>query len=58
MKTTLRVASFTSIIFGFLAILGSLVPYAPYGVLGGVMFATQGALALIYIDQEDKKVKA
>lgn len=53
MKTALQVMSWVSVAFGALAILGGVAePADSYAILGGIMFLTQGVLALVYIAEK------
>ena len=52
MKTALQVTSIIAIVFGALAILGGLVDADGYALIGGSMFAGQGIIALVYINEK------
>jgi hypothetical protein len=55
MKTLLTITSWIAIIVGILAVIGSLPTaeyYADwYGIIGGLLFTTQGTLTLVYIEE-------
>lgn len=58
MRETLKVVSWIAIVIGSLTILDGLPTaeyYADvYAIVGGLMFAGQGILALVYINQVDR----
>lgn len=55
MRVLLTVVSWIAIIFGFLALVGSISTFsvdpeaAGYAVLGGILFFFQGLISLLYI---------
>lgn len=51
MKTALQIVSWFGIVIGALAIIGSVSSGDSSAFIGGAMFAGQGILALVYIDQ-------
>jgi hypothetical protein len=57
MKLALQIVSWVAIVIGVLAIVGGLAETssdpasAYYSLLGGALFATQGVLSLIYVNQ-------
>ena len=58
MEQTLKILSWVGIVFGSLAIVGSLIypdQDSLYGLMGGVIFLSQGWAALAYIKEVNKK---
>lgn len=53
MKLALQIVSWIAVVLGVLAIIGSAGDM--YALIGGMMFFTQGLLALLYIDKVDKE---
>lgn len=53
MKSALQITSWFAVVIGVLALLGS--EGDPYTLLGAVLFAVQGTLALIYISKKENK---
>lgn len=51
MRILLQATSWFAIIIGILAIIGSINPVDGYGLFGGVLFFSQGALSIIYVRQ-------
>ena len=51
MKTTLKIISIIALVIGGLAILDGIGKPDGYVIIGGLLFAGQGILALIYIGQ-------
>lgn len=59
MRTALQIVSWIGMAVGFLGVVATLLepaePDAIYGLIGGVLFFTQGLLALMYIDSVERK---
>jgi hypothetical protein len=56
MKSALQIFSWIAIVIGALAILGSIsAEDGGSGLIGGVLFLTQGILAIAYISSQEEK---